>query len=195
MKLVLASRSPRRQMLLRQAGFEPSIAPSPINEGLLPQGQVVAADWVTSLAYIKAWSTMDQISGQRDVIVLGADTLCLIDGSCLGQPKTRDEAYNMIDLLQGRSHETLTGVCLLGTEQFQRCLFVDRTRVSLGCLNENAVRQYIESDDWQGKAGGYNLADRLEAGWSIEVDGDPTTVMGLPMQTLTPLLGRIGITS
>jgi septum formation protein len=195
MKLVLASRSPRRQMLLRQAGYEPSIAPSPIDEGLLPQGHVGPADWVISLAYIKAWSTMDQISGQGDVIVLGADTLCLIDGSCLGQPKTRDEAYRMIDLLQGRSHETLTGVCLLRVEQCERCLFVDRTRVNLGRLNGHAISQYIESDDWQGKAGGYNLADRLEAGWPIKIDGDPTTVMGLPMQALSPLLERIGITS
>lgn len=195
MKLVLASRSPRRQMLLRQAGYDPRISPSPIDEKVLKQGQVGPAHWVIALAYIKAWSTMDQMPSQDDVIVLGADTVCVVDGMCIGQPHNRAEAFGMIHHLQGRSHRTITGVCLLGVAQRGRHLLFDSAHVSIGRLDDDVIDSYVQSDAWRGKAGGYNLAERLKDGWPIEVDGDPTTVMGLPMMLLEPWLDRFGVTS
>ncbi len=195
MKLVLASRSPRRQLLLREAGYEPCVTPSPIDEQLLVQGRVGPEAWVLSLAYIKAWSTIGQMTKQKDIVVLGADTLCVLNGKCIGQPKDRAEAYGMINHLQGNVHQTVTGVCLLSHNHFSRQFFFDSSRVNIGPISQEVIEHYVQTDAWQGKAGAYNLSERQAAGWPIDVDGDPTTVMGLPMERLAPWLDRIGVNS
>ena len=74
-----------------------------------------------------------------------------------------------------------------------REVFVDRAEVSWGAVSDAEIDLYVVSGAWRGKAGGYNLRERIDAGWSIEFDGDPTSIMGLPMRALGPRLARFGI--
>lgn len=70
-------------------------------------------------------------------------------------------------------------------------LFEDSTIVSMGMPSDSELGAYLDSGSWKGKAGGYNLSERIDAGWPIEFEGDPTTVMGLPMRRLIPLLEEL----
>ena len=72
-------------------------------------------------------------------------------------------------------------------------LFEDSTLLRMGTPSDEDIEAYLASGSWEGKAGGYNLSERIEAGWPIEFEGDPTTVMGLPMQRLVPLLEELAV--
>jgi septum formation protein len=87
------------------------------------------------------------------------------------------------------AHDVISGVALLDLAGGARLLFFDRAQVTWGRIASDQVEAYVASGAWRGKAGGYNLAERLRAGWPIEVRGDPATVMGLPIRRLAPLLG------
>jgi septum formation protein len=90
----------------------------------------------------------------------------------------------------GRGHQTITGVCVLD-QGGRRLLLSDIATVELGSLSVGALDQYLDSGEWMGKAGGYNLIDRIEDGWPLACLDDPTTVMGLPIRRLLPILERI----
>lgn len=203
--ILLASRSPRRRLLLEQWGFE-HIALSPgFEDGMLTPGEVTPAQWVASLAYLKAWAgaMLPEAKVDGGFLVVGADTTCVLDGKMLGTPSTALEAEAMIRAFAGpdmdshggnREHGVLTGVAIVDVRASDapfphtRTVFVDTARVRMGALSDQMIREYVESGEWKGKAGGYNLAERLAAGWPITFDGDQTTIMGLPMERLSKVL-------
>jgi len=138
------------------------------------------------------------------VVVLGADTVVVAaDGSLLGQPADREDARRMLGALIGRTHRVVTGVALLrvaaganpGAQPGagEAVTFADSARVRIGPVGAESLAAYLAGDDWRGKAGAYNLAE-LERRWSIEVRGDPDTVVGLPMRELRQRLADLGIT-
>ncbi|MBC8202318.1 MAG: septum formation protein Maf [Planctomycetes bacterium] len=187
--LILASTSPRRRELLDEAGIS-AIAVSPnIDDSLFSCGSMPAREWVTSLAILKAQSvvnTYQQVGGT----VLAADTVCVVDGEIFGQPRSADEARSMILLMCNRSHEVHTGWCIKTIHGESSSSGCETTIVSLGMISNADIDTYIQSGKWQGKAGGYNLSERLIAGWPLSWQGDPTSVMGLPMERLTAELSR-----
>ena len=173
--------------MLAEAGipFEP--AEATLDDGGLRSGAVGPDQWVAALAYLKARSVADAIEDDSSAVVLGADTLCVWEGRLLGQPADAGEAIDMLRGFMDGEHGVTTGVAFVGRDG-RRCFFTDTARVRWGRVTHDELSGYIDSGDWRGKAGGYNLAERVEAGWPIEVDGDPTTVMGLPMRRLPALL-------
>ena len=202
-RLVLASHSPRRALLLREAGFAfdvvdpPYVDPADPNEagGDGAKGRSLAG----RLARRKALS-VDRAAwpaGKGKAVLLSADTLGIdADGRLLGTPQTADEALAMLTSLAGSTHRIVTGVALLCWDPAVRPILgqiTDTATVHLGPLTAEQLREYVATGDWAGKAGGYNLAERLDAGWAIRVDGDPATVMGLPMQRLIPRLAAWGV--
>ena len=200
--LLLASRSPRRAMLLHEAGFDFARFDPPFADPANPNDAVphtptndAATDGGTlavRLAERKARSVPAEAI-PPDAVVLCADTIGVTpEGELIGTPQTPDQARVMLKQIIGRPHTIVTGValCVANHEPFS---FADTATVNLGQVDDAAVRAYIETGDWRGKAGGYNLAERLEAGWPITVEGDPGTVMGLPMRRLTPRLIAYGI--
>ncbi|MEZ6319253.1 MAG: Maf family protein [Phycisphaerales bacterium] len=119
-----------------------------------------------------------------------ADTICVKDGRLFGQPADERDAERTIRLLSGGTHEVLTGVALICPKRAKRMTFCDRSVVTVGELTEDQIESYLASGEWRGKAGAYNLYERIAAGWPIEFKGDPTSIMGLPMRALGDRLAR-----
>lgn len=184
--VLLASASPRRQLLLREAGLNVQVHPPDIDDGQLQCGKVDPQQWVMALAYLKARRVLEMLGGRSSGIVIGADTVCVHEGRILGQPVDVNHARWMLMLMRDAAHVTMTGACIL--KHGQRFLLFDCAEVHLGELSEQQVDAYLESGNWRGKAGGYNLTERIAAGWPVRCVGDPTTVMGLPMRKLEPML-------
>ncbi len=190
--VVLASRSPRRRELLTSHGIRHSVVNVAIDDGELCSLGREPRSWVMSLAYLKAAAgRCDALFvHEESAVLLGADTICVQGGRIIGQPRDEDHARSMILELSNGVHDVLTGVALLDPLTGRRDLFFSAARVRVGHLLPVEVDSYVASGLWQGKAGGYNLGERLDAGWPIDFEGDPTGVMGLPMTLLVPRLSR-----
>jgi septum formation protein len=190
----LASRSPRRRELLREFGVVHSAEHPGIEDSTLEPGAVSPEQWVAALAYLKASAGLEDLERRGEApppLVMGADTACVKDGKLFGTPATRDEARVMLRSLREGEHDVVTGVALLDPRRRRRTMLVDRAKVRLGALSDDAIDRYVDSDAWQGKAGGYNLRERLDAGWPLTFQGDHTTIMGLPMRKLARVLVKL----
>jgi septum formation protein len=204
--IVLASRSPRRRQMLMEAGIDVTVNPPDLDDGVLRSGCVRPEAWVMALAYLKARRVAAMLRNEQDCwgagrpddslwsamrgTVLGADTVCVAASQVLGQPRDAADARRMLELLRDSQHVTLTGVCLLTPSVGRRAWLWDAATVHVGDLSPDQIDSYLASGDWRGKAGAYNLSERIESGWPVTCDGDPTTVMGLPMRKLTAILAR-----
>jgi len=192
-QLILASTSPRRRQLLTEHGYAHEATKPPVDDGQLGRGRVSAAGWVASLAWLKARAVWDGLSTttRAGAIVLAADTIVHKNGEILGQPTDHDDARRIVSTLVEGEHLVLTGVCLIG--EGERTWFVDRSAVRVGTVTPRQIESYLDTNGWRGKAGGYNLHERIADGWPIEYQGDDTSIMGLPMSRLKAELDRIGI--
>ena len=194
--LLLASRSPRRARLLKQAGYAYEQADPPFADPPRPDEGHDPEKMTVELARQKALSLRDAgaLDANPDAVIVAADTVCVDDaGRNLGQPRDRDDAEAMLRRFLGRTHRVITGVALLSRRDAEPESFADAAVVKMHPIPEHQLQTYLDTNQWQGKAGGYNLADRLRAGWRIDVDGDPATVVGLPMRRLTACLERRGV--
>ncbi|MBL0926278.1 MAG: Maf family protein [Phycisphaerales bacterium] len=191
-RLILASTSPRRRQLLDEHGVPHSAVPPGIDDADLARPQAAPPhQWVAGLAYLKARAVLDRTGRDDRGVVLAADTTIVKHGQTLGTPRDREEARRILSSLEEGEHEVVTGVALLA--HGQRTLLVDRAQVRVGAVGPSGLAAYLDSGDWRGKAGGYNLRERLAAGWPISFEGDPTSIMGLPMRLLLPWLRRLGL--
>jgi septum formation protein len=173
-RIVLASGSPRRLDLLREAGFEVIVRPADVEEltGGLPSRALVLAN-----AELKALRVAAAISGD---LVLAADTIVVLDGEILGKPRDLGHAAEMLGRLGGRVHEVLTGVCMLRGGSAARCSFVESTRVEFRKLDEAMISTYLADIDPLDKAGSY--AAQEDRGRLIErIEGSMENVIGLPV--------------
>lgn len=212
MILVLASTSPRRRQILIEAGFphdsfSPGIDDAPLHA---PEGAPPKL-WAATLALLKAKAaekrlatgapvlpssarpgaapTPGQPSSVNNRLLLAADTIVVKEGMILGQPMTDDDARATLKRLSAGSHSVITAVALLS--EGRRLLFADEARVFVGTLGDDLIDPYVASGSWRGKAGAYNLMERLADNWPITFTGDPATIMGLPIRRLTPILTRL----
>jgi septum formation protein len=190
-RLILASQSARRRQLLSEAGLEHRAMHPGLDDAELEPGRVSPGQWVAALAYLKAaagFLALQRETPGGSAMVLGADTACVKDGDLIGTPTSAGEAESMLRRLQDGRHDVVTGVALIvQDEPFarpRRLMFADASHVTVGHIGDDRIREYIRSEEWKGKAGGYNLLERIGAGWPITYVGDPTTVMGLPMRAL-----------
>lgn len=185
MTLILASTSPRRAALLRDAGIAfTQRDPAWSDPAQPPPGD--AEQVAIATARRKALS----VEVAPDDVVLASDTLIVYpDGVTLaGTPTTRDEARTMIKSFLNADHDVVTAVGLRQGERIE--CFADRATVSVGHVDDGVLEAYLQTGAWRDKAGGYNLFDRRDAGWPITVHGDETTVVGLPMRRLAAMLRK-----
>ncbi|HLO41095.1 MAG TPA: Maf family protein [Phycisphaerales bacterium] len=195
-RLFLASRSPRRRELLTEHGIEHEAEHPGFDDSILRPGSATPRTWVTSLAHLKARAGLEILerAGRTEQFgfVLGADTTCVRAGDVLGTPADEAEAAGILRALSEGQHEVITGVALIRTADGRRYHFADSAWVTWGRVDEHMIAEYLQTGRWKGKAGAYNLHERIEAGWPITFEGDSSTITGLPMGMLTRVLRRIG---
>ena len=179
----MASASPRRAELIKSVPWlNATVFPSCVTEPEFAGGSV--HDYVCKLAKLKATDVLGRVGGT----VIGADTVVYACGKILGKPKSAAEAEDMFKLLCGRTHEVITGYCVINNERFI-CNAVT-TLVSFGEYNDNAdtIKKYIQSGAPFDKAGGYGIQDAALAPLIKKTEGDLNNVIGLPVDALTKTL-------
>jgi septum formation protein len=180
--LVLASASPRRQELLRNAGIAFTVQPADIDESLRDGESPV--DCAQRLAREKALTVSR--SHPRDW-VLGADTIVVVEENILGKPRDATDAARMLRLLSGRTHEVITGVCLVGPVVSESRRTVDQelrtasetTRVTMCEISDDDISEYIATGEPMDKAGAYAIQG-MASRWIPRIEGDYSNVVGLP---------------
>jgi len=194
--LYLASRSPRRKKLPDEAGIDVRIIETGVDDGLLDPGDVSIEQWTLALAYFKAKAGAIRLEADGNAgVVLGADTLVEYHGEIIGQPRDRSHAREILNQLENDVHHVITGVAMVDLQTGRRSFLCDTARVNVGEIDVEEIDEYLRTDQWKGKAGAYNLEDRIDAGWPIQYEGDPGTIMGLPVKRLIPhLVDRWGFT-
>jgi septum formation protein len=170
--VVLASQSPRRAEILRQAGIPFVVRSAAVDEA--PMDEESPEDYVRRLAEWKALA----VEASSDEIVLGADTTVVIDGQMLGKPADAADARRMIARLAGRRHEVLTGICLKRGSRWVRDWAA--TQVWFTAMNEAEIDAYAASGEPMDKAGGYAIQG-LASKFVERIDGCYFNVMGLPV--------------
>jgi septum formation protein len=186
-KLILASASPRRAEILRDAGFTFTVMSSAVDETPIPGES--AQDLVQRLADAKAELVAARAVGPA--IVIAADTAVLIDGEILGKPRTTDDASHMLTRLGGRVHSVLTGVTLIRLPDAERRSFVETTLVHFAPLSPEDLAHYLATEEPFDKAGAYAIQGR--AGRYIpRIDGCYYNVVGLPLARVCHALSEMG---
>ena len=183
MRLLLASASPRRRELLRNAGFEFEVQPSRIVEEI--QRGERPEDFARRAAREKAMQIA--ASSPRGSLVLGADTVVVIDGETLGKPSNREDATRMLRLLSGRTHQVHTGICLVRAPAEIEALEHETTLVTFRELDEEEIRGYVESGEPLDKAGAYAIQG-LASKFVTRISGCYSNVVGLPVARLYDIL-------
>lgn len=176
-RLVLASASPRRKELLAQIGITPEIVPSTIEEKITTS---VPEEAVMELSRQKAKDVAGRM--QPGTYVIGADTVVAAGGEILGKPVSHEDAYRMISLMEGRTHQVYTGVTLVycGVRGNKVRTFVEKTDVHLYPMSDGEIRAYADSADPMDKAGAYGIQG-IFAAFIKGIDGDYNNVVGLPV--------------
>jgi septum formation protein len=187
-KLVLASASARRLTLLAQVGIEPdALRPASIDEA--PTKGEMPRSLVTRLSRAKAEAARDLIANDKDIAdayVLAADTIVAVGRRILVKPRFVEEALATLQLLSGRNHRVLTGLCLITPDDRVRIKIID-TRVRFKRLAKEEIEAFIASREWRGKAGGYAIQG-LAGCFVQKIVGSYTNVVGLPLTEVVNML-------
>ena len=190
MKLILASASPRRAEILRNAGIEFEISSAGVDES--PLGNELPGDYVRRLALAKALSAAKANRGRAgEALVLGADTIVAVDGEILGKPSSPDDARRMLRRLSGKIHEVHTGLALLRKPGTKQSVVEEITRVHFAALTEQEIEEYIATGEPFDKAGAYAIQG-VGGRYVTRIEGCYFNVMGLPLAQLYLLLRESG---
>jgi nucleoside triphosphate pyrophosphatase len=180
--LVLASTSPQRRAILEQLGVPFDVIPPRYVED--DAAEDLPAELVKAHSAGKARSVAEG-AGERPV--LGVDTAVVVDGKVYGKPGSAEEAAEMLETLAGRSHDVISGLCLL-TPAWEE-IHAEATRVSFRSLTPRDVASYVAAGEWEGRAGAYAIQGR-GAALVERIDGDYLNVVGLPAALLIRLLAE-----
>jgi len=189
MKLILASASPRRAEILRDAGVAFTVLSSAVDETPYPEEAPQAL--VQRLADAKADLVAARAVGPA--IVIAADTVVVLDGQVLGKPRSTEDARHMLEQLSGRTHSVHTGVSLIRLPDAGRLQFVETTLVHFSRLTVEEISKYLATEEPYDKAGAYAIQGR--AGRFIpRIEGCYYNVVGLPLEHLLASLRELGWT-
>jgi septum formation protein len=194
MKLILASGSPRRAEILRNAGIAFETRAADVDESR--RAHETASEYVRRLALEKARAAALGLAlDTKDAatIVIGADTVVVLiaDGEILGKPASGEEAREMLRRLSGRAHEVHTGLALVRLPDRVERVAEEITRVEFVKLSEAEIEEYVASGEPTGKAGAYAIQG-LGGRYVRRIEGCYFNVMGLPLARLYAMLGELG---
>lgn len=181
--LILASTSPRRQFLMKEAGYQFRVE-APAHDEKFPD--FMPAEMVPKfLAEEKAKAFLPKITNE---IVLAADTVVILRGHILNKPADREDAIKMLNMLAGRTHRVITAVCLLARDKQDN--FDDMTKVTFAQLSTEEIEYYVDTCKPFDKAGAYGAQDWLGMVGIQRIIGSYFNVMGLPMHKVYTHLKR-----
>lgn len=188
-RFILASGSPRRWQLLREAGYEFEVVSPPVDEA--------AHGWLT-VRELTIWNAARKAAGVSqmapDAVVLAADTLVAIGGEVLGKPNDLEDAVRILRRLRGRAHEVWTAVRIYHAARNRSQSFHEMSRVHFRKLDDRAIRDYLAKIDPLDKAGAY--AAQGHGTEIIErIEGSYSNVVGLPMEKTQSVLRGFGVTA
>ncbi|GHU67674.1 septum formation protein Maf [Clostridia bacterium] len=182
-RLILASSSPRRLELIRAMGLQVEQVTSNADE--IAEGEPI------QLAMENARLKAEAIrAAAPDAYILGADTIVVLNGTVYGKPRDEDDAARILRILQGRSHEVITGVCLVHGQSVETAY--DRTSVRFSPMTEREIRAYIATGDPMDKAGAYGIQGMMRM-YVESVQGSYDNVMGLPTALVRRMLVGAGL--
>lgn len=186
--LVLASASPRRQELLRNAGIAFAVQPADIDE--TPLADESARECAERLAQKKALKVWRD---RPEDLVLGADTIVVVERTILGKPIDSADAARMLRLLSGRDHQVITGVCLVesgiaGDPEVRTDS--ETTLVSMDKISDDEIRDYVANGEPMDKAGAYAIQG-IASRWIPRIEGDYSNVVGLPVTLVQRMLQKL----
>jgi septum formation protein len=194
--IVLASASPRRQELLRNAGIPFEVQPADIDE--TPRPGESPRDCAERLALEKALAIFQN---RPEGFVLGADTIVVVDDAILGKPRDADDAARMLRLLSGRPHAVITGVCLVGSAASRQLpaasepktqTVSETTLVTMCEISDTEIGDYILTGEPMDKAGAYAIQG-MASRWITRIEGDYSNVVGLPVALVYRMLKSHGL--
>lgn len=180
-RLILASSSPQRRDLLRQAGYEFEVA-APGTAESSARGD--PRELAERLAYFKAREVADRV---EDGLVLGADTIVALGEQVLGKPGDADEARHILRTLAGTRHRVITGVCLIDAATGLRLVGSEFTWVKMRPMSDQQIEDYVASGAGLGKAGAYAVQPDHDP-FVEAIDGEVSNVIGLPLGLVARML-------
>lgn len=184
---ILASASPRRRELLKQAGAVFEVIPA---KGEEHPTKNAPKDIVQELAFQKAQEVAKD--ALENAVILGADTVVAFDGKILGKPKDEEDAVRMLTMLSGSTHSVFTGVAVIIKESNQIINFYEETKVTMYPMSLEEIKAYVKTGEPMDKAGAYGIQGKCAI--HIEkIQGDYNNVVGLPIAAIYQRLKKIGI--
>ncbi|MCR1822302.1 Maf family protein [Terrisporobacter muris] len=182
MDIILASKSPRRREILGNTKVRFSVKESQIDE--IIKANESPKETVMRLAYEKA---LDVASSNNDSLVIGADTIVVINEQILGKPRNEEEAYNMIKLLSGKTHYVITGFALINLSLNKKVIDCEVSQVTFKELSEECIKDYINTKESLDKAGAYGIQGY--GGLLVKnIQGDYFNIVGLPISKISDCL-------
>jgi len=183
--LVLASGSPRRRQLLRDAGMAFEVVVPPLAEPSFSAGNGVSPiAWAEAMAYFKARSVAEQ---RPAALIIGADTIVVHGKTLLGKPADRDDARRILTTMFGGANQVITGLALLEPDRTHRIITHEVTTIDMRPMDAREVEDYLETDAWRDKAGAYALQEGGDK-FVKSMQGSTSNVVGLPLEKLESLL-------
>lgn len=202
-EIILASASPRRHELLTLVGISHTVIPCKEKEGRVKNNTAKSSDSnkkqqtieesILQVACQKAMCVAKTLSPSKKkaALVLGADTIVVLNDEIIGKPKSSEDAIEMLKKLTGNIHEVYTGLCIYNSESERLYTGVEKTLVSMIPCSESRIRAYIASEEILDKAGAYAVQG-IGAALIDRIEGCFYNVMGLPLSRLTKILDDIG---
>ena len=185
-RIILASHSPRRRELLSALGIVFEVIGTDLDESMTAGESV--EDHVLRLAGQKAWAVS---SRNPDALVLGADTVVVVDNAVLGKPAEKEDAARMLGMLSGRTHEVLTGIAIIPPQCQDAYAQVVRTAVVMRGLDPKEIAAYVATNEPMDKAGAYAVQG-LASAFITRIEGSYPNVVGLPTAEVIGLLLTLG---
>lgn len=186
MRIILASKSPRRKEILEEHGYEVVVNESRVNEESIQKEDV--KELVVELAKLKAQAVAKK---HKDSIIVAADTLVYFEGEEIGQQKDDEKAERTMRKLLGKTHDVISGLCIINTANNKMVQDFDISYVTLKNVPDKVLQEYIKSGQYKGKAGAYNIDDPEFASFIEKIEGSFTNIKGLPIEKVEKMIKEV----
>ena len=189
-KIILASGSADRRELLDRLAIPFEILITNINEDEYKNNFKDPIELAINLAEIKVTKAKNLLGTKNDyagAIIIAADTIVEFEGKIIGKAKNKDEAFDILEALNNKSHNLITGIAITQINNAKIIKDFDQTKVLFMELSDKEIHNYIDSGEWEGRAGAYSINDKASM-LIEEIKGSPSNVVGLPMQKIYQVL-------